>query len=111
MTHTSTQAPEIDAEETYNLIMNSIEPDLMTDILPFLDDLYISETNDEHEVRMQWYKTALEIFEERYQDFTEGCKNYYIDLRKKAESLYRKTTEENDEGDTMQSIEQSLQQS
>lgn len=71
MTHTST-APSgqlFNAEELYNILMGAIEPELCTDILPVLDELYLDETQEHRILRMQRYVAAIERFKERAAEF------------------------------------------
>ncbi len=86
------------------------QPELTTDMLPLLEELYAEEKPEDRIERGKWYAEALSMFEVQYKGFVNGWKNYYVDLRKKVESLARKTAEKNDEADTS-SIEQSIQQS
>lgn len=109
MTPTPTSTPVLSADEMYDLIMGQIEPELKTDTLPFLDYLYEGETEEEHKARAEWYAIAFEVFEKQYRHFVDGWKNYYVDLRKKAEGLKRRTVESNDKDDDIESVEQSLQ--
>jgi uncharacterized protein YukE len=59
-------------EDLYNLLMRGIEPDLCTDTLYLLDDMYEEETPQQRSLRMVWYAEAFEQFLERYQQFTEA---------------------------------------
>lgn len=97
-------------EEIYNLIMGWIEPELTTETLPLLEELYEGESTDARIARGERYAKAFATFEEQYGKFVEGWKDYYTDIRKKAQTLKRKTVEQNEKDDTG-SIEASLQQS
>ena len=108
-THTSGQAM-LSPEEIYNLLMGQIEPDLTTDMLPVLDELYMDETNEEREKRGERYGAAFADFELAYDHFISSCVNFYTDLKKKAKALAQKATKEADTKD-MNAIEDSLSQS
>ena len=58
-------------QEIYNLFMLEHEPDLVTDVVEALDELYVGETPEERTVRYDRYAKALELFQERYKDFVE----------------------------------------
>ncbi len=92
------------------MIMERIEPDLTTDMLPLLDDLYCLETEEEHKEREEWYKKVFVQFELEYGIFVNGIKNYYVGLRKKTGSIVRKI-KENAEKVSTDSIENSIQNS
>lgn len=85
--------PSMDSEEIYNLLMADIEPELMTDILPFLDDIYADESAEDRKARWTWYQRAFEMFTEQYDAFTNACMHYYTDLRSKALATARKRKE------------------
>lgn len=110
MTPTPTPTAALSPEEIYNLLMDGIEPALTTYNLPLLDGMYMDETPEEHEARIATYEKAFVEFDKQYKRYMEGWENYYMSLRKKAESLGRKTREENEKDDTA-SIEASIQQS
>ncbi len=69
------QSPEM--EEIYNLLMAQIEPDLMTEKLSRLSELYPNETPQEWNARQQRYQRALALYEER---FTALMKQWEADI-------------------------------
>ena len=76
MTPTSTPAAQLfDAEQLYNILMGAIEPDLCTDMLPILDDMYVDETETEHAARMERYASAIERFQLRVAEFAHAFKD------------------------------------
>jgi hypothetical protein len=71
----ATATPQVDnhtlAEQVYDMIMGSIEPDLLLKNIPLLDAQYASETKEEHEARMQRYAVAYEKFDAELQQFMD----------------------------------------
>lgn len=61
-------------EEIYNIIMLEIEPELTTDMLPRLSELYPDETPQEWKVRQARYQRAFEIYEERFTELMQTWK-------------------------------------
>lgn len=57
------------AEELYNLLMAEIEPDLLLENIPGLDEKYKGETKDEHDLRMKRYEVAYKKFDEEFSKF------------------------------------------
>lgn len=55
----------------YNEVMRNIEPDLLTDHLPYLDQWYGGETLLQRMQRIASYERAFEIFEEVYPGIEE----------------------------------------
>ena len=53
-------------EEIYNLLMRQIEPELVTDMLPQLGELYPDETPAEWKKRQERYQRAFALYEERF---------------------------------------------
>ncbi len=98
------------AQEIYDMIMGAIEPELLSDMLPALDLLYVNETVEEKEARLAWYDIAFETYDARYTKFMEGWKNYYTDIRKQAARIARTAEERGSQTDTS-FIEDSLQNS
>lgn len=65
MTNTHTQmSPTV--EEIYNLLMSQIEPELTTDMLPQLGELYPDETPAEWRKRQERYQRAFQLYETRF---------------------------------------------
>lgn len=111
MTQTHTQdLAGIDPRELYNLIMRQIEPELTTEMLPLLDEMYASEDPEDRKKRMQKYMSAFEQFEIQHKKFVDGWKAHYTGLRKKADGLVRDVAERDDKSD-VGDIEHSIQDS
>lgn len=58
------------AEEIYNTLMFDIEPDLVTSVVPHLDEIYMNETSEEHAARSERYKRAFAEYGRRHDMFT-----------------------------------------
>jgi hypothetical protein len=86
----------MDSEETYNLLMQEIEPELTMDFLPHLEEIYSSETESEREARWKWYAIAFELFDEQYHTFVQGMKNYFSGIRNTALATVRQNSEKED---------------
>lgn len=110
MTSTFKTPPALTGEEMYDMIMARIEPDLMTHMLPLLDDLYSYETPEQRAAREEWYTKVFAQFEIEYARFANGMKNYYTSVRKKALSMVRAVKEDAEKVSTT-SIEDSIQNS
>jgi hypothetical protein len=66
-THTPSQNGRTDAEAALSvrdMIMQNIEPELCSDQLVLLDELYAGETPEEHAERMKRYERAYVLFDE-----------------------------------------------
>ena len=111
MTPTQTQdTAMLSPTEIYNILMEQIEPDLTTDMLPLLDTMYMNETVEECEKRGERYGEAFADFEVAYDAFVKGCTDFYTDLKNKAQTLITKAVKDEDE-QGMAAIEDSLSQS
>lgn len=60
------------AEQVYDLIMGSIEQDLLLANIPHLDAKYAGETPAEHEARMQRYAAAYKTFDSEMAKFMDA---------------------------------------
>ncbi|UPA23015.1 hypothetical protein K8942_02270 [Candidatus Peribacteria bacterium] len=110
MTSTTKNPPALTGEEMYDMIMERIEPDLTTKMLPQLDALYSYETPEQRAAREEWYTKVFAQFEIEYARFANGMKNYYTNIRKKALSMVRAVKEDAEKVSTT-SIEESIQNS
>ena len=52
-------------EDIYNALMAEIEPELCTAQLPYLDEMYEGETEQQHAKRAERYAAAFEMCEDR----------------------------------------------
>jgi len=63
------------AEQIYDMIMGSIEPDLLLANIPGLDEKYAAENEEEHKARMKKYKEAYKKFDTELAEFMGRIKN------------------------------------
>ena len=63
------------AEQIYNMLMANIEPELLLENIPTLDDTYKSESEEEHKARMKKYKAAYKKFDTKLAEFMGNVKN------------------------------------
>lgn len=66
----------------YDTLMEQIEPELMTENVPYLELMYANDTAEEREERLQRYKDAFELFGECLQDLEEEAKIECSELKK-----------------------------
>lgn len=70
---TSTPLPPIppnkSGEAIYDSIMQEIEPELMTKVLPTLEEKYKNETPEQKTARAERYTKAFTEYEKRYQAY------------------------------------------
>lgn len=57
------------SKQLYNAIMVNIEPDLVLEHLPYLDELYAGESEADRAERMARYEAAYKKFDEEFQNF------------------------------------------
>jgi hypothetical protein len=110
MTPTQTSNTDLNATQIYDLIMGGIEPDLTTDMLPLLDDIYADETEEQRAARARWYDSAFDLFAEDYQTFVQGWKKYYADLKQSVHS-FSHSLEKKDHDTAVDQISDSLDNS
>lgn len=110
MSHTQTSPYVLRSEDIYNLIMGRIEPDLTTEMLPLLDDLYIHETPEQRAVRAEWYNKVFAKFDSEYTRFMDKLKDYYMGMQRHVKSSVR-SIKENAEKESTRAIEDSLEHS
>lgn len=66
MSNTHTHDQGMVMEQIYNLLMASIEPDLMTQNVNTLEAKYKGEDAEAHRTRLHRYQVALARYEERF---------------------------------------------
>lgn len=91
----------------YDEIMRSIEPELVTDMLPTLDTIYAAETSEEHDVRMERYRLAYAA----YDDALEQMNRYLFDslqIEKTVNIRARRSEEEEEASSAISRIDQQL---
>lgn len=94
-TPTTTQNP-LAMEEIYNLFMREIEPDLTTDMLPFLDEMYEGETEEERKMRGESYAEAFEEFAVRFDKAMAIWKEQILKLKEWAFGIAREKSGKED---------------
>jgi hypothetical protein len=72
------------AEELYNSLMREIEPDLTTDQIPLIDEKYKGETPEETLARLEKYKKAFALYDEKSVEFFKDLSNKVTAYRKQA---------------------------
>lgn len=83
------------AEQVYDSLMASIEPDLLTVNIPSLDQKYATETKEEHEVRMERYRSA-------YKKFDGEMAKFLGDLKANSRHTQSKALKEQEEKDRLE---------
>lgn len=96
------------SEQLYNILMGAIEPDLRTDMIPILDELYLGETEDEYKERMSRYAAAIEQFQKRAAEFAHDFKSAIVSIGDKAMALAKQMQQEVD-SEQVKSAEESIE--
>ena len=89
----------------YNVIMEQIEPDLLSDRIPTLPEKYKNESVQEKKTRMHAYAQAFKIFEEVFKEMTDGVYAEIEQLKKEAQQ-HRATEEQSEKRQQLLSIEE-----
>ena len=94
-------------EEIYNMIMASIEPELVSGQIPQLKEKYKNETPEQKKERGERYKKAFAEYDKRYDQYMLGMgakmKAYHRGMRGAAEGGARRGEQK-----TMDGIEQQI---
>lgn len=70
MTQTVPSAPAVlHATQLYDLLMKDIEPDLLSDVIPLLQQKYAEESTEEKTSRAMRYQQAFALYEERLAEY------------------------------------------
>lgn len=77
-----------DVKAIYDMLMYEIEPDLMSETIPFLDEFYEGETNEERVARGQRYVLAFEEAKRRFMLLIENAKHELTLVKKNQLSLF-----------------------
>lgn len=91
------EAPKFpkDGKEFFNHLMGQIEPDLTLDHVHELKEKYAEETPEEHIARMERYKTALNTYREKrdqyFASFAEQARKFTKEISTEAEKAVRDT--------------------
>jgi Fe2+ transport system protein B len=93
--------------QIYNSLMSAIEPELLTEVIPTLDEKYKGETAEENVARMARYKAAYEKYDAAFQEWVTSLHAavtaYRHDALKAAEDDDRKT-----EADVLSTLESKI---
>ena len=94
-------------EEVYNGIMGRIEPDLLTTIIPTLEEKYKAESEMQRAARLERYKKAYEEYDHQYEAWTLELKTLVTRTRRESlESAEKK--EKVKENEVLQSIDSQM---
>ncbi len=66
---------QADGTAIYDMLMAKIEPDLVTLVIPTLDEKYKTETPEERKARGLRYKDAFEKYDVAYREYMDGMKS------------------------------------
>lgn len=105
---TQTQDPASQAfnEDLYNILMGAIEPDLTTQMIPVLDEVYLGETEQEREKRMERYAAAIDEFRVRAAQFAHNFKHTIWQIGEHAMQLATDAQQQQDQDDLQQTESQ-----
>ncbi len=76
-------------EDIYNLLMYEIEPELITDMIPELDEWYGDESEEEKMERGDRYHDAFEVLFTRLVNINDAWKGEIASLKDKVLSKYK----------------------
>lgn len=97
-------------EEVYNMLMEKIEPELMTAQIPLLQEKYKDETPEDAKVRAERYRKAFEEYDKKYAEYQltidSSVRVFSHDVLKGAETIA--TT---DDTSALQNIESAISSS
>ena len=94
-------------EEVYNGIMGRIEPELLTTVIPTLEEKYKGEAEAQRAARLERYKKAYEEYDRQYESWTLELKTLVTRARREAlESAEKKEKVKEDE--VLQSIDSQM---
>ena len=85
--------------ELYDSIMSGIEPELVSSVIPTLQEKYKEETPEGKEARKDRYNQAFAEYEKQYQQYVaeleEQVKRYQREGMKSVEAMSREEEEQN----------------
>lgn len=91
-------------EQVYNRLMLDIEPELITNVLPYLDVMYANEPPHLTRERAKRYVKAIETFQKRFEKFAMDLRELLERLKEEAlEKLAEK--EERERTQTLDALE------
>lgn len=91
----------------YDAFMFQVEPDLLSDSVPYLEEIYLDETKAEHVARMHRYAEAFEMFAAFLSDAGQNAEQYFLGIKKAAMSEYAKNVGVSDKN-TIDSLEKTI---
>lgn len=97
-------------QDIYDLLMFPIEPELTTDMIPELDHLYKDETPEQRKERAERYAHAYEVFQDRFDEFTQLWKGNLRELKEEIMNISRQSASQS-EAKKMASLERSFDES
>lgn len=89
--------------DLYDMLMAEIEPDLMSDMIDHLPEMYANETEEEAQARAARYAKAFVTFEERFETVTSFWKKGLGKLKQEA-LIARGEEEEREEESKIQKL-------
>ena len=95
------------AEQVYNTLMADIEPDLMLETIPLLDQKYAGESKADHDVRMKRYEAAYRKFDEEFTKLMAEV-NEEVRQEKKTALHSKEEAARSEESTQLQSLEASF---
>ena len=101
------QQGSLTLEEIYNALMYDIEPELMTDMIPELDEIYANETEEEREERAERYARAFEMFSDEFENILALWKTELLTFKKQALASF-KTQSTAEDAEHLLNIEHSI---
>ena len=89
--------------QIYDAIMGEIEPELVSAVIPTLEDTYKEETADEHEARMKRYEEAFSLYDRCYQAYMDKLTGEVRDRKRsaRAESEQHEQAERDQEAEAV----------
>lgn len=106
-THTDNK-PSPKMLEIYDAIMLMIEPELCTDVIDTLDDLYEGETPEQTAARGERYADAIKAFVELFEFLVKSGRNDLLEVREAVLGI-AKSDDRRAAGKEIQDIEDSIQ--
>lgn len=95
-------------QEIYDLLMFDIEPELLSDMIGKLPEIYAGESGERHAERMERYREAFAVFYQRF-DMMLTLWKVDLDVFKKEIMNKFKTEALSDEGREISKIQQDIQ--
>jgi len=94
----------------YNQLMGEIEPELLSDNLPNLEEQYANESQEQKQERGQRYRAAFDLYTTRLQSFQASSQELVSHMSKRA---FGSLEEENrqEEAANLSTLEQDIQSS